>query len=35
MRYYDRKKPSMEQYVKLIANSIMLLGDLLTPLLEQ
>ena len=35
MRYYDRKNPAMETYVKEIANSIMLLGDQLTPLLEQ
>lgn len=35
LRYYDRKNPVMEKYVKDIANSIMLLGDQLTPLLEQ
>ncbi len=33
MKYYDKKNPSMEQYVKDIANSIMLLGNQLTPLL--
>jgi hypothetical protein len=35
MKYYDKKNPQMEEYVKQIANSIMLLGDQLTSLLEQ
>jgi hypothetical protein len=35
MKYYDKKNVQMEEYVKQIANSIMLLGDQLTSLLEQ
>jgi len=35
MRYYERKSIPMERYIKQIGNSIMLIGEQLTPLLEQ